>query len=64
MDHSFPLSEDILRAKTGIKIKMRVKLAAKLLPMAWMSMKKKEPFDPRSIRAAGQSVSAKGGRER
>lgn len=30
----------------GIKIKMRVKLAAKLLIIAWTLMKKKEPFSP------------------
>ena len=30
----------------GIKIKMRVKLAAKLLIIAWTLMKKKEPFHP------------------
>lgn len=30
----------------GIKIKMRVKLAAKLLVIAWTLMKKKEPFNP------------------
>ena len=30
----------------GIKIKMRVKLAAKLLRIAWTLMKKKEPFHP------------------
>ena len=30
----------------GIKIKMRVKLAAKLLLIAWTLMKKKEPFHP------------------
>jgi transposase len=30
----------------GIKIKMRVKLAAKLLIIAWTLMKKGEPFDP------------------
>jgi len=30
----------------GIKIKMRVKLAAKFLVIAWTLMKKKEPFDP------------------
>jgi transposase len=30
----------------GIKIKMRVKLAAKMLIIAWTLMKKKEPFDP------------------
>ncbi len=30
----------------GIKTKMRVKLAAKLLIIAWTLMKKQEPFDP------------------
>jgi len=30
----------------GIKTKMRVKLAAKLLVIAWTLMKKREPFDP------------------
>jgi transposase len=30
----------------GIKIKMRVKLAAKMLIIAWTLMKKREPFDP------------------
>jgi hypothetical protein len=30
----------------GIKAKMKVKLAAKLLIIAWTLMKKKEPFDP------------------
>lgn len=30
----------------GIKTKMRVKLAAKMLIIAWTLMKKKEPFDP------------------
>jgi transposase len=30
----------------GIKTKMRVKLAAKLLKIAWTLMKKKEPFNP------------------
>ena len=48
----------------GIKIKMRVKLAAKLLRMAWTLMKKKEPFDPSYLRAAGPSVSTGDGRER
>jgi transposase len=33
----------------GIKTKMRVKLAAKLLIIAWTLMKKKEPFDPDSL---------------
>ena len=30
----------------GIHVKMRVKLAAKLLVIAWTLMKKKEPFNP------------------
>jgi transposase len=30
----------------GIKTKMRVKLAAKMLVIAWTLMKRKEPFDP------------------
>jgi transposase len=30
----------------GIKTKMRVKLAAKLLVIAWTLMKRREPFDP------------------
>ena len=30
----------------GIKTKMRVKLGAKMLVIAWSLMKKKEPFDP------------------
>ena len=33
----------------GIKTKMKVKLAAKLLLIAWTLMKKKEPFDPRYV---------------
>ena len=48
----------------GIKIKMRVKLAAKLLRIAWTLMKKKEPFHPSYLRAAGPSVSTGDGRER
>jgi transposase len=32
--------------ESGIKTKMRVKLAAKLLIIAWTLMKKKEPFNP------------------
>ena len=35
----------------GIKTKMRVKLAAKLLIIAWTLMKKKELFDPGCIAA-------------
>ena len=30
----------------GIKTKMRVKLAAKMLIIAWTLMKRQEPFDP------------------
>ena len=30
----------------GIQTKMRVKLAAKMLVIAWTLMKKKEPFSP------------------
>jgi transposase len=48
----------------GIKIKMRVKLAAKLLLMAWTLMKKKEPFDPSHLRVESQPISAGAGRER
>ena len=48
----------------GIKIKMRVKLAAKMLILAWTLMKKREPFDPSYLRAAGQAFSAGGRRER
>jgi transposase len=33
----------------GIGTKMRVKLAAKLLIIAWTLMKKKEPFDPKYL---------------
>ena len=32
--------------ENGIQTKMRVKLAAKLLVIAWTLMKKKEPFNP------------------
>ncbi len=48
----------------GIKIKMRVKLAAKMLIMAWTLMKKKEPFDPSHFRVEFQPLSAAAGRER
>jgi transposase len=30
----------------GIRTKMRVKLAAKMLVIAWTLMKRKEPFNP------------------
>jgi len=36
----------------GIHVKMRVKLAAKLLVIAWTLMKKKEPFNPAYLNAA------------
>jgi transposase len=35
----------------GIKTKMRVKLAAKMLVIAWTLMKKREPFNPRYLNA-------------
>ncbi len=35
----------------GIQTKMRVKLAAKLLVIAWTLMKKKEPFNPAYLKA-------------
>jgi transposase len=35
----------------GIQVKMRVKLAAKLLVIAWTLMKKKEPFNPIYLKA-------------
>ncbi len=47
----------------GIKTKMRVKLAAKLLIMAWTLMKKKEPFHPSHLRVEGQSLCGPAGRE-
>ena len=34
----------------GIKVKMRVKLSAKLLIIAWTLMKNKEPFNPDCLR--------------
>jgi len=34
----------------GIKTKMKVKLAAKMLIIAWTLMKKKEPFDPEYLK--------------
>jgi transposase len=48
----------------GIKTKMRVKLAAKLLILAWTLMKKKEPFHPSYVGVKFQSFSAGAGRER
>jgi transposase len=34
----------------GIKTRMRVKLSAKLLVIAWTIMKKREPFNPDYLR--------------
>jgi transposase len=34
----------------GIKTKRRVKLAAKLLIIAWTLMEKREPFNPDNLR--------------
>jgi transposase len=48
----------------GIKTKMRVKLAAKLLIVAWTLMKKRVPFHPGYLRVEFQSLSAGAGRER
>jgi transposase len=48
----------------GIKTKMRVKLSAKLLIIAWTLMKKKEPFHPGSLGVELQSPSSGAGRER
>jgi transposase len=48
----------------GIKIKMRVKLAAKLLLIAWTLMKKREFFDPSHLRVEFQPLSGGEGRER
>ena len=42
---------------------MKVKLAAKLLIIAWTLMKKKEPFDPRQVRGEFPSLAAGDGRE-
>jgi transposase len=36
----------------GIKTKMRVKLAAKMLIIVWTLMKKKEPFNPDYLKSA------------
>ena len=40
------------QGERGIKTKMRVKLAAKLLVIAWTLMKKKEPFNPGYLNTA------------
>jgi transposase len=46
----------------GIGTKMRVKLAAKLLIIAWTLMKKKEPFDPKCL-ITGDSKAQAGEKE-
>jgi transposase len=48
----------------GIKTKMRIKLAAKLLIIAWTLMKKKEPFHGGYLREEFQPSGAGAGRER
>jgi transposase len=48
----------------GIKTKMRVKLSAKLLIIAWTLMKKKEPFHPGYLEVELQSPSSGAGRGR
>lgn len=40
----------------GIGTKMRVKIAAKLLTIAWTLMKKREPFDPKNINKGDTTV--------
>ena len=40
----------------GIGIKMRVKIAAKLLVIAWTLMKKKELFDPTYLNEGDTTV--------
>ncbi len=48
------------RAKEkGIGTKMRVKLAAKLLIIAWTLMKKRECFDPKYLRQEDQDAHKK-----
>jgi uncharacterized membrane protein YhiD involved in acid resistance len=37
--------------ETGIRTKMLVKIAAKMLIIAWTLMKRKEPFNPAYIQA-------------
>ncbi len=45
------------RAKEkGIGVKMRVKLSAKLLIIAWTLMKKKEMFDPKYLKQEDQAA--------
>lgn len=44
----------------GIKTKMRVKLSAKLLLIAWTMLKRKEPFHPGQLRLETQSSAGAG----
>jgi len=44
--------------ETGIKTKKRVKLAAKMLMIAWTLMKKQERFDPGYLAAGDQMIAA------
>jgi transposase len=51
--HFIAYSTTTLRGREkekGIKIKMRVKLAAKLLIIAWTLMKRKDPFNPEYLK--------------
>jgi transposase len=43
----------------GIKTKKRVKLAAKMLIIAWTLMKKQERFDPKHLRAQTEPILAR-----
>ena len=47
----------------GIKTKMRVKLAAKMLVIAWTLMKNKEPFNPKYIKITENSLKTYSARE-
>jgi hypothetical protein len=47
----------------GIKTKKRVKLAAKMLMIAWTLMKKQQPFDPAYLVATGPMTARKTGKE-
>ena len=45
----------------GIKTKKRVKLAAKMLMIAWTLMKKQERFDPKYLSAQTEPIAARQG---
>ena len=56
-----PYFTDQLRGRekeTGIKTKKRVKLAAKMLMIAWTLMKKQERFDPQHLGAGDSRIAA------